>query len=124
MEDVRISHPVPRRAQRIAWVFLALVLVGLGLWTLKEFLGALVWAGVLAVIFWPSYQTIRRRWPLGRSTILLPLLFTLGLNRVGQAAVIVARSLRAGIPFAPEKDGRTFLGGSSGGHHRDASGRY
>ena len=41
MEDVRISHPEPLRAQRIAWVVLALTLTGLGLWTLKEFLGAL-----------------------------------------------------------------------------------
>ena len=53
-----------------------------------------------------------------------PLLFTLGLNRLGQAAVIVPRAMRAGIPFAPEKDGRTFLGGAFGGHDRDASARY
>ena len=38
-----------------------------------------------------------------------PLLFTLGLNRLGQAAVIVPRAMLAGIPFAPEKDGSTFL---------------
>lgn len=53
-----------------------------------------------------------------------PLLFTLGLNRLGQAAVIVSRAMRAGIPFAPEKDGSTFLGAGFGGHDRDASGRY
>jgi hypothetical protein len=53
-----------------------------------------------------------------------PLLFTLGLNRLGQAAVIVPRAMRAGIPFAPERDGRTFLGGAFGGHDRDTSGRY
>jgi hypothetical protein len=51
-----------------------------------------------------------------------PLLFTLGLNRLGQAAVIAARAMQAGIPFAPEKDGRTFLGGAFGA--RDRSGRY
>jgi hypothetical protein len=38
-----------------------------------------------------------------------PLLFTLGLNRLAQAAVIMPRAMAAGIPFAPEKDGRTFL---------------
>lgn len=38
-----------------------------------------------------------------------PLLFTLGLNRAGQAAVILPRAVGAGIPFAPEKDGRTFM---------------
>jgi hypothetical protein len=47
-----------------------------------------------------------------------------GLNRVGQAAVIMPRAMRAGIPFAPEKDGRTFLGDAFGGHDHDASGRY
>jgi hypothetical protein len=47
-----------------------------------------------------------------------PLLFTLGLNRLGQAAVIVPRAMAAGIPFAPEKDGRTFLAGAFGGHDR------
>ena len=47
-----------------------------------------------------------------------PLLFTLGLNRLGQAAVIVFRAMLAGIPFAPEKNGRTFLGGSFSGHDR------
>jgi hypothetical protein len=49
-----------------------------------------------------------------------PLLLMLGLNRLGQAAVIVPRAMRAGIPFAPEKDGSTFLGG----YDRGTSGRY
>lgn len=60
-----------------------------------------------------------------------PLLFTLGLNRLGQAAVIAPRAMLAGIPFAPEKDGSTFgsgvLNGSSGvlsGTRRGRSRRY
>jgi hypothetical protein len=53
-----------------------------------------------------------------------PLLFTLGLNRLAQAAVIVPRAMLAGIPFAPEKDGSTFLAGSFGGHGRGSAGRY
>ena len=53
-----------------------------------------------------------------------PLLFTLGLNRLGQAAVIAFRAMRAGIPFAPEKDGKTFLGGAFGAHDRRTSQRY
>jgi hypothetical protein len=43
---------------------------------------------------------------------------------VGQAAVIVPRAMRAAIPFAPEKEGSTFLGGGFGGRDRAASGRY
>jgi hypothetical protein len=53
-----------------------------------------------------------------------PLLFTLGLNRLGQAAVIATRAMAAGIPFAPEKDGRTFGSGGLNGRRRDDSARY
>jgi len=53
-----------------------------------------------------------------------PLLLTLGLNRLGQAAVMVPRAMLAGIPFAPEKDGRTFLSGAFNGAGRDRTGRY
>ena len=42
------------------------------------------------------------------------ILLVLGVNRLAQAAVVTARGLSAGIPFAPEKDGRGFLSGSSG----------
>jgi hypothetical protein len=44
------------------------------------------------------------------STILL----MLGISRLGQAAVVVPRALVAGIPFASEKDGKTFLAGHTG----------
>jgi hypothetical protein len=40
----------------------------------------------------------------GSSAILL----MLGLNRAAQALVIAPRAITAGIPFAPEKDGRVF----------------
>ena len=53
-----------------------------------------------------------------------PLLFTLGLNRLGQAVVIAARAMHRGIPFAPEKDGSPFLADAFRGHDRDTSGRY
>jgi hypothetical protein len=53
-----------------------------------------------------------------------PLLFTLGLNRLAQAAIIASRAMVAGIPFAPEKDGRTFLSGAFHGSDRDRSARY
>lgn len=41
-----------------------------------------------------------------------------------QLAGQLPRAMRGGIPFAPEKDGSTFLGGGFGGPDRDASGRY
>ena len=39
------------------------------------------------------------------------LLFGLGLNRLAQAAVVVPRAMSMGVPFAPEKDGSSFLSG-------------
>ncbi|MGH3292019.1 MAG: hypothetical protein ACRDP7_09455 [Trebonia sp.] len=38
------------------------------------------------------------------------LILSLGVNRLAQAAVVVVRSMGMGAPFAPEKDGRVFLG--------------
>lgn len=43
------------------------------------------------------------------------ILLMLGINRLGQAAVVVPRALSAGIPFAPEKDGTVFLAGLTSG---------
>ena len=43
------------------------------------------------------------------------LLLSLGVNRLGQAAVIVARATGMGVPFAPEKNGRVFMAGTPSG---------
>jgi hypothetical protein len=43
-----------------------------------------------------------------------PIILTLGINRLAQAAVIAPRALAAGIPFAPEKNGSVFLPGVFG----------
>jgi len=82
MENPSPGRTEPLRAQQIARVVLALVLTALGLWTLREFMPALVWAAVLAVALWPSYQRARRRWPPGHHNILLPSVFTLGIALV------------------------------------------
>jgi hypothetical protein len=39
------------------------------------------------------------------------ILLMLGLNRAAQALVVASRAVAAGIPFAPEKDGRVFGAG-------------
>lgn len=41
------------------------------------------------------------------------ILLTLGVNRLAQALVITRRAFAAGIPFAPERDGSTFLAAAS-----------
>ena len=84
-----------------------------GLWLWAALIG---WRVLIAVIAAKSGAHV------AASTT--PLLFTLGLNRLGQAAVIAVRAMAAGIPFAPEKDGRTFLSGGSHDRRRDHSARY
>ena len=37
------------------------------------------------------------------------MLLVLGVNRLAQAAVVVPRAITAGVPFAPEKNGSSFL---------------
>jgi hypothetical protein len=40
-----------------------------------------------------------------------PIIMLLGINRLGQAAIVMRHALATGIPFAPEKDGKSFLSG-------------
>jgi predicted PurR-regulated permease PerM len=90
MDSPLIGRGESNRAQRSAWVVLALVLIGLGLWTLQEFLHALVWAGILAIAFWPSYQRATLRWPPGRHNVLLPAAFTLAIALVFVLPIVLA----------------------------------
>lgn len=104
MDNFGLNHLGHVRAQRIAWVALALVLLALGLWTLREFLSALVWAAVLAIACWPSYQRARRRWPLTRHDMVLPTLFTLAIALVFVLPSVLAliqagREFRSAVPW-------------------------
>jgi hypothetical protein len=40
-----------------------------------------------------------------------PIIMLLGINRIGQAAIVMRHALATGIPFAAEKDGTSFLSG-------------
>ena len=87
------------RFHRRARLLLALALLLLGLWTLKAFLPALVWAAILAVATWPLYRRASRHFPPSRHNILLPALFTaavalLVLVPLGLAGVQLAREAR------------------------------
>jgi predicted PurR-regulated permease PerM len=70
------------RPQQGAKAALALLLTGLGAWTLHRYLPALIWAAILAIAVWPLYQRSVRRWPPGKHNILLPSLFTAALALV------------------------------------------
>ncbi|MBW4023860.1 MAG: AI-2E family transporter [Proteobacteria bacterium] len=70
---------ITTRAQSIAIGVLALGLLLLGLFTLRAFLGALVWAGIFAIALWPLYNRALARFRAGRHNIILPAVFTLGV---------------------------------------------
>ena len=90
------------------------------LWAKMPLRGLWLWAALIA---WRGLiMLIAARAGAHMAASTTPLLFTLGLNRLGQAAVIAPRAMLAGIPFAPERDGRRF--GTSGGAGRDRSARY
>ena len=52
--------------QRMAKGVLILLLVLAGLWTLRSYIDALVWATILAIALWPLYRRAVERWPPGR----------------------------------------------------------
>jgi predicted PurR-regulated permease PerM len=72
------AHAPARKAQRVAVGVLALLLAVLGLYTVRRFLGALVWAGIIAIALWPLYTRAAARFGRGRRNVLLPAAFTLG----------------------------------------------
>jgi hypothetical protein len=133
--DLRSAH---LRPADIAWLTVGAagsLLIGLAfglimrlesrdgvLWGRMPLRGLWLWAGLVA---WRVLiMVLAARTGAHVTASATPLLFTLGLNRLGQAAVIVPRAMLAGIPFAPEKDGRTFLGDPHRGRDRDPAGRY
>ena len=70
------------RPQQIALGALALGLLALGIYTLWNFLSALVWAGIFAIALWPLYRRCVARFGTGKHNILLPGLFTLAVALV------------------------------------------
>lgn len=78
----RVPGDGASQQQQGAKAALALLLTGLGLWTLHRYLPALIWAGILGIAFWPLYQRAVRRWPPGKHNILLPSVFTLAIGLV------------------------------------------
>jgi hypothetical protein len=79
------------------------------LWTQLPKRGLWLWGGLILsrLLMVGLADALGAHAVAGSSAILL----TLGLNRIAQALVVVPRAVAAGIPFAPEKDGRIFLEG-------------
>ena len=66
-------------SRRLARFVLGLALFGAGIWTLRTFLPALIWASILAIATWPSYQKACRRWPWDTHHVVVPAIFTAGV---------------------------------------------
>ena len=75
MENRRVER---ERGQYFARILLAVGMALLGLYILRGFIGALLWALILAVATGPLYRRVRERFPPRKHNILLPLVFTLG----------------------------------------------
>jgi len=73
----RVPEDKATRPQHAALLVLAVALVLLGVWTLHEFLPALVWAAIIAIAIWPLYRRALMRFPPGPHNLLMPSLFTL-----------------------------------------------
>jgi hypothetical protein len=86
---------ITRVERRDGYLWAQLPMSGLWLWG-----GLIVTRVAITVIAHASGAHVAA----GTTAILL----TLGLNRAAQALVVVPRAIAAGIPFAPEKDGRVF----------------
>ena len=96
MDDIP-DNPSVIRPQRIARGALSLGLLVLGLYTLQEFLPALVWALIFAIALWPLYRRCRTNPGVRPHDTLLPLVFTLAV-----ALVFIIPLVLTGIQLARE----------------------
>jgi predicted PurR-regulated permease PerM len=71
-----MTPTVPENGQRIARMVMAFAFVLLGVWTLKSFMPALIWAVILAIALWPLYRWAQTKIKPGKHNLLLPLLIT------------------------------------------------
>src|SRR5437764_7886421 len=89
--------PPPASSQGLARIALATAVVGIGVWILRDFLAALVWAGVLAVAFWPIYRRLQIRVSQPIERIVAPALAT---TLIG--IIFIAPLVLLGIALARE----------------------
>jgi len=97
MMEQKPRQEIGGRARQVAIAVLAVVLIGLGTYTLRPFLSALVWASIFAIALWPLYRRALNRFGTGRHNVLMPSLFTLGV-----ALIFIAPLTLVGFQMAHE----------------------
>src|SRR5438105_10868832 len=97
----------PASSQSLARIALASAVVAVGLWILRDFLAALVWATVLAIAFWPIYRRLRQ--PVSRpiDRVVAPALATTIIGIIFIAPIVligiaVARESHLVVQFISE----------------------
>jgi predicted PurR-regulated permease PerM len=74
--------------QKYACLIAVLLLILAALFTLREFLPALIWTVVFAVALWPIFQRLAQRWPSHRRA-LLPGVFVFGVTVVFVLPIVI-----------------------------------
>jgi predicted PurR-regulated permease PerM len=80
---------VPASSQSLARIALATAVVAVGLWILRDFLAALVWATVLAIAFWPVYRRLRQPTSRPIDRIVAPALATTVIGIIFIAPIVL-----------------------------------
>ncbi|MDI2090412.1 AI-2E family transporter [Commensalibacter oyaizuii] len=62
--------------QTIAQTCLTILLILLGLYTIKSFISSLIWGSIFAIACWPIYVKTQNYWPYKRPDFILPLIFS------------------------------------------------
>ncbi len=88
--------------QQLAIGALALGLLLLGIYTLWNFLSALVWAGIFAIALWPLYRRAEAKFGKGSHNVVLPAVFTLAI-----ALIFIIPLGLTGMQFAREAHAAT-----------------
>jgi len=80
---------VPASSQSLARIALATAVVAVGLWILRDFVAALVWAAVLTIAFWPIYRRLRRPTSRPIDRIVAPALATTVIGIIFIAPIVL-----------------------------------
>lgn len=62
--------------QTIAQTCLTIILILIGLYTIKAFLFSLIWGVIFAIACWPFYIKVKKIWPYKKIDFILPLIFS------------------------------------------------
>ena len=79
----------PASSQSLARIALASAVVAVGLWILRDFLAALVWATVLAIAFWPIYRRLRQPVPKPIDRVVAPAIATTLIGIIFIAPIVL-----------------------------------